>query len=122
MLFSTPATRLGMKTFPNGAYQRLIREAFMSITIEELPFVKDYQRPAKKRGFCKRSFWHVCPTGDWGKDCQIGRMYGELAHSYMKSKNCFPLLAWVVRDMKSESGIEIGFLGYFARLSTSPKQ
>ena len=67
-------------------------------------------------------FWSVKPTGDYNKDCQTGRDYGALALEHMVTADFVPLLTWCIMDMpkkKDCSGIEIGFLEFFAKVAVN---
>jgi hypothetical protein len=67
-------------------------------------------------------FWSVKPSGDYIKDCQKGREYAALALEHMKQSDFAPLLTWCIMDMprkKDCSGIEIGFIEFFAELAVS---
>ena len=67
-------------------------------------------------------FWSVKPSGDYVNDCQMGREYGALALEYMRQADFAPLLTWCILDMprkKDCSGIEVGFLEFFAEIAVS---
>ena len=67
-------------------------------------------------------FWSVKPSGDYIKDCQTGKAYGELAIKHMIQADFKPFLTWCVSDMPSKkdfSGIEVGFLEFFSELAVS---
>ena len=78
----------------------------------DIPFVKNTKDEI--------IFWSVKPSGDYIKDCQTGKAYGELAIKHMIQADFKPFLTWCVSDMPSKkdfSGIEVGFLEFFAELS-----
>jgi hypothetical protein len=82
--------------------------------ITNLPFIK------KKND--QFFFWSVKPSGDYVKDCKMGREYGALALKHMKQADFIPLLTWCIMDMprnKDCSGIEVGFLEFFAEIAVS---
>jgi hypothetical protein len=59
-----------------------------------------------------RRFWNVTPTGDYGRDCKIGR---ALAFEYLAMEEADTHgpghLAKIVNDMRCPiAGVEIGFL------------
>jgi hypothetical protein len=87
------------------------------VEITDLPFVK------KRTGrMDKNCFWDVKPTGDYVKDCQTGATYGALALEFMKKDNFRAWLSWSAGCMpKDFSGIEVGFLFFFARAAMSCK-
>lgn len=67
-------------------------------------------------------FWNVRPSGDYVKDCRTGRVYGELVLEHMVEADFSPLLTWCIADMprkKDYSGIEVGFLEFFAEMAIS---
>jgi len=67
-------------------------------------------------------FWSVKPSGDYVKDCQTGREYAASALKHMKQADFGPLLTWCIMDMprkKDCSGIEVGFLEFFAEMAIS---
>ncbi len=60
---------------------------------------------------CRRRFWSVKPTGDYGEDCQTGY---RLALGWLSYEESIPdgcgILGMIVRDMPEKlSGVEIGF-------------
>jgi hypothetical protein len=68
--------------------------------------------PKPKRGQSPRCFWHVKPSGDYGKDCETGR---RLALEYLaleeEDTGGPGHLQHIVMDMpRALTGIEIGFL------------
>ena len=82
--------------------------------IKELPFIKMSKDQI--------IFWNVKPSGDYIEDCQLGREYGALALKHMVQADFVPLLAWCISDMprkKECSGIEVGFLEFFAEIAVS---
>jgi hypothetical protein len=84
------------------------------INILGLPFVKK-----TKDGII---FWSVKPSGNYNNDCQTGKAYGELAIKHMIQADFKPFLTWCVLDMPSKknfSGIEVGFLEFFAEQAVS---
>lgn len=90
--------------------------------ILSLPFVRDLAAHERKAGTPPRCFWHVFPTGDYGADCATGARYAALALDYMAATNTPQILQWAVFDMmtlgRRHSGIEVGFLSAFGRIST----
>jgi len=67
-------------------------------------------------------FWSVRPSGDYAKDCRTGREYGALALDHMLEADFSPFLSWCIMDMprkKDCSGIEVGFLEFFAEIASS---
>ena len=67
-------------------------------------------------------FWSVKPSGDYVEDCQMGRDYGALALEHIRQADFAPLLTWCILDMprkKDCSGIEAGFLEFFAEIAVS---
>jgi hypothetical protein len=82
--------------------------------IKDLPFIKLNED--------QTVFRSVKPSGDYDKDCQIGREYGALALEHMRKADFAPLLTWCIMDMprkKDCSGIEAGFLEFFAEIAVS---
>jgi len=82
--------------------------------ISNLPFIK--------KNHDQIVFWSVRPSGDYVKDCQTGREYGALALKHMEQADFVPLLTWCIMDMprkKDCSGIEVGFLEFFAEMAKS---
>jgi len=82
--------------------------------IPDLPFIK------KKND--QIVFWSVKPSGDYVKDCQTGREYASLALEHIEKADFAPLLTWCIMDMprkKDCSGIEVGFLEFFAETAVS---
>jgi hypothetical protein len=83
--------------------------------IAELSFVADRDgttlpRPTDDQSPC--CFWNVTPTGDYGKDCEIG---GRLALEYLALEEAdihWPgHLPKIVEDMPRQlTGVEVGFL------------
>lgn len=70
--------------------------------ITDLPFVVDRNK--------RRSFWHVSPSGDYVKDCDLGNKFA-LKYLAYEHANKSAMLGWIVRDMpKKHSGVEVGFL------------
>jgi hypothetical protein len=89
-------------------------EAKNRTKITDLPFIK------KRNNLI--DFWSVKPSGDYDKDCQMGREYGALALERMKQADFAPLLTWCILDMprkKDCSGIEVGFLEFFSEITVS---
>jgi hypothetical protein len=104
----------GVDLMAEGVTERLSEElaAEQKPEIPELPFIK------KKRD--RILFWSVTPTGDYVKDCQMGREYAALALKYMVEADFKPLLTWCLMDMprkKDCSGIEVGFLEFLAEIA-----
>lgn len=67
-------------------------------------------------------FWSAKPSGDYVKDCQTGREYAVSALKHMEQADFVPLLTWCIMDMpkkKDCSGIEVGFLEFFAEMAIS---
>lgn len=84
------------------------------IEIADLPFIKRINDQI--------FFWSVSPCGDHVKDCEKGREYGALALKHMVEADFAPLLIWCITDMprrKDFSGIEVGFLEFFAEMAVS---
>jgi len=82
--------------------------------ISKLPFIK--------KNNDQIVFWSVEPSGHYVKDCQIGREYAALALKHMEQADFGPLLTWCIMDMPRKqdcSGIEVGFLEYFAEMVIS---
>ena len=82
--------------------------------IPNLPFI------GKHKG--QFVFWSVRPSGDYAKDCRTGREYGAMALEHMVEADFSPLLTWCIMDMprqKDCSGIEVGFLEFFAETAVS---
>ena len=82
--------------------------------IPNLPFIK--------KNNDQIVFWSVEPSGDYDTDCKTGREYGALALEHMVEADFSPLLTWCVMDMpirKDCSGIEVGFLEFFAEIASS---
>ena len=91
--------------------------------ILSLPFVRDPAALEPTAGTPPRCFWHVAPTGDYGADCATGARYAAAALDYMVAANLPEILQWTVFDMmalpRPRSGIEVGFLSAFGRISTT---
>jgi hypothetical protein len=82
--------------------------------IPNLPFIKQNDGQIV--------FWSVRPSGDYAKDCRTGREYGALALEHMVKADFSPFLTWCIMDMprkKDCSGIEVGFLEFFAEIASS---
>ena len=85
-----------------------------SIKTQALPFVKKTKNSIH--------FWNVRPSGDYIKDCETGRSYGAMAFEHMTRTDFIALFTWCVLDMpkrEHSSGIEVGFLEYFAERATA---
>lgn len=82
--------------------------------ISDLPFIK--------KNHDQIVFWSVRPSGDYVKDCQTGRKYAAMALKHMEQADFGPFLTWCIMDMprkKDCSGIEVGFLEFFAETAIS---
>ena len=80
--------------------------------ILNLPFIK--------RDKNRIVFWSVKPSGNYVKDCQIGRKYGALALEHMVKADFRPFFTWCIMDMPRKehcSGIEVGFLEFFSDIA-----
>lgn len=66
--------------------------------------------PKPKGNQLGRCFWHVKPSGDYGKDCVTGRALAleYLSFAEEKTGDCPPFLPWIVRDMPR--ALTVGFL------------
>jgi hypothetical protein len=65
-------------------------------------------------------FWDVESSGDYALDCQQGRRYASLAMEHMIKEDFVPIFTWAIMDMprkEDASGIEVGFLEFFAEIS-----
>ncbi len=85
-----------------------------TIQTQPLPFVKKNENSIH--------FWNVKPSGDYVKDCETGRSYARVAFEHMKRTDFIALFTWCVMDMPARehcSGIEVGFLEYFAERATA---
>lgn len=86
-----------------------------------LPFVRDRSEAEKAAGALPRCFWSVEPTGHYGGDCGTGGHYARLALDYMVQHETPYLFQWCIFDMmrlgRTHSGIEVGFLSVFGRIS-----
>jgi hypothetical protein len=88
--------------------------AIDKMEIIDLPFIK--------KGKDRIVFWSVKPSGDYVKDCQKGREYASLALHHMQQVDFIPLFTWCIMDMprkKDYSGIEVGFLEFFAETAVT---
>ena len=89
-------------------------EAKKRTKIKDLPFIKMNKDQIV--------FWSVKPSGDYVKDCKMGRDFGALALEHMGRADIAPLLTWCILDMPRKidcSGIEVGFLEFFAEIAVS---
>jgi hypothetical protein len=91
---------------------------------EDLPIKKAafFDLPFIKKLHDQIVYWSVKPSGDYVKDCQTGREYAALALEHMQQADYGPLLTWCIMDMprkKDCSGIEVGFLEFFAEIAIS---
>jgi hypothetical protein len=87
--------------------------------LAELSFIADRDgltlpRPTDDQ--LPRCFWNVTPTGDYGRDCKIGR---ALALEYLAMEEANPGgpgdLPKIVGDMpRPLTGVEVGFLAMVA--------
>jgi hypothetical protein len=96
-------------------FRRLSEALVLKKTItSDLPFIK--------KNHDQILFWSVEPSGDYVKDCQTGREYAAMALKHMKQADFGPLLTWCIMYMprkKNCSGIEVGFLEFFAEMAKS---
>jgi len=68
-------------------------------------------------------FWDVEPSGNYALDCQTGRAYASLALEHMIKEDFVPIFIWAIMDMPKKedaTGIEVGFLEYFAEIAIFP--
>jgi hypothetical protein len=82
--------------------------------IQNLPWIKENNGQIV--------FWSVKPSGDYLQACQTGREYAALILEHMAKADFTPILTWCIMDMprkKDCSGIEVGFLEFFAELAVS---
>lgn len=95
----------------------------MADAILTLPFVREATKEERKNGARARIFWDVQPTGDYRRDCDIGTSYAKQALAYIRAQDFPVLFNWAVFGMldigRERSGIEVGFLAFFANLSAA---
>jgi hypothetical protein len=76
------------------------------LTRDSLPFVQVVNGELRH--------WVVKSTGDYARDCSLGREYAGLFLPFLRICLGHAMLAWIVLDMrssKSAKGIVVGFLG-----------